>query len=101
MLCGGRSRSSAWKILILIALMAIVGALVGLQLNDWLLGGIGYNLKSAWLGGALAFSAGNFIYIATGDLLPEAHRNRRDYGVPISVVFGFAINFLTYSLLSH
>lgn len=100
MLSGGISRASAWRILTLIASMAIVGAGLGLQLhNPWLLGLIGTSgvrPPDALLGGALAFSAGNFIYIATGDLLPEAHRNRSDYGVPLSVVAGFGVNIAAF-----
>lgn len=105
MLFGGIPKANAWRILALISSMAIVGAAVGLQLhNPWLLGlfgATGMHPPDAVLGGALAFSAGNFIYIATGDLLPEAHRNRTDYGVPLSVVAGFGVNIAAFLFFAH
>lgn len=105
MLFGGIEKDAAWRILALIASMAIVGAFVGLQLHSpWLLnllGTPGLRPPDGLLGGALAFSAGNFIYIATGDLLPEAHRNRSDYGVPISVVAGFGVNIAAFLFVGH
>lgn len=105
MLFGGIEKRAAWRILTLIASMAVVGAAIGLQVsNPWLLGLLGaegLRPPDALLGGALAFSAGNFIYIATGDLLPEAHRNRTDYGVPLSVVAGFSVNIAAFLLFAH
>jgi zinc transporter ZupT len=104
MLFGGIKHSSAWRILLAIASMAIVGALIGLQIqNPAVLGLLGqsWDSRDTLLGAALAFSAGNFIYIATGDLLPEAHRNRSDYGVPASVVVGFAVNIAAFLFFAH
>ncbi len=105
MLFGGITKPAAWRILLLISSMAVVGAGLGLQLqNPWvlsLLGFGGFEPPAALLGGALAFSAGNFIYIATGDLLPEAHRNRTDYGVPLSVVAGFGVNIAVFLFFAH
>ena len=104
MLYGGIKHASAWRILLAIASMAIVGAVIGLQIqNPAVLGFLGQSWESrdALLGAALAFSAGNFIYIATGDLLPEAHRNRSDYGVPASVVAGFAVNIAAFLFFAH
>ncbi|MBM3269863.1 MAG: ZIP family metal transporter [Candidatus Sericytochromatia bacterium] len=105
MLYGGIERRAAWRILVAIASMAIVGAGIGLQIQNpalaSLVGGGVFAPESGLLGAALAFSAGNFIYIATGDLLPEAHRNRSDYGVPFSVVAGFAVNYVAFLLVAH
>ncbi|MBI6545498.1 MAG: ZIP family metal transporter [Cyanobacteria bacterium NC_groundwater_1444_Ag_S-0.65um_54_12] len=104
MLCSEIRKLVAWRILAIIASLSVIGAILGMQIqNDWVLSLL-RNLQvdqQAILGGALAFSAGNFIYIATGDLLPEAHRNRRDYIVPLSVILGFACNLATFLFFSH
>ncbi len=101
MLYGGIARDAAWRILVAIASMALVGAIIGLQIRNPAVSALLGSDFSAILGAALAFSAGNFIYIATGDLLPEAHRNRSDYGVPFSVVAGFAVNFAAFMFFAH
>lgn len=104
MVSGGLPKSQAWRFLFLIASMALVGAALGIQITSpWVMSALGISaaLGAGHLGAALAFSAGNFIYIATGDLLPEAHRNRSDYGVPFSVVAGFGVNIAAFLLLAH
>lgn len=101
MLSGGLPKRLAWRVLALISSMAIVGAGLGMLIYHPAFEVALRSSKDAMLGAALAFSAGNFIYIATGDLLPEAHRNRSDYGVPLAVVLGFGINVGAFIFLGH
>ena len=83
MLASSYGRSRAWSTLIILALLAPVGAAIGLLFSD---------VSNTVLGFAIGLSAGTFLYISTGDLLPEAHeRGWRDYGVPLSFAAGFGV----------
>ena len=69
--------------LVLLAMMAVVGAIVGLFFTD---------ASDTELGVGIGISAGTFLYISTSDLLPVAHAaNWRDYGVPLSFAAGFGL----------
>jgi ZIP family zinc transporter/zinc and cadmium transporter len=48
---------------------------------------------------ALAFSAGAFLYVAVGDVLPEIHHENKTLST-ITVVMGILVYFLTTSLFS-
>ena len=87
MLSCGYKRKKAWGVLLILALQAVVGALVGLFFAD---------ASEAVLGFAIGLSAGTFVYISTSDLLPVAHEtNWRDYGVPLAFTAGFALMLAT------
>ncbi|MFA5809933.1 MAG: ZIP family metal transporter [Thermoleophilia bacterium] len=87
MLSCGYKRKKAWGVLIILALQAVVGAVVGLFFAD---------ASEAVLGFAIGLSAGTFVYISTSDLLPIAHEtNWRDYGVPAAFTAGFALMLAT------
>lgn len=91
MLSCGYRRKKAWIVLVLLALMAVVGAVVGLFFAE---------ASEAMLGFAIGLSAGTFLYISTSDLLPVAHEtNWRDYGVPLSFTAGFALMLATALVL--
>ena len=83
MLSCGYRRSKTWWILIVLALQAVIGAIIGLFFAE---------ASDKALGIAIGLSAGTFLYISTSDLLPVAHEtNWRDYGVPLSFACGFAL----------
>ena len=84
------SRSRAWLLLGIIALLALVGAAFGAAIGS---------VSETIIGIGLGISAGSFLYVATADLLPIAHRNFRDYGVPIAFLAGFAGILLLTSLI--
>lgn len=73
-------RPRIWLLLAAIGALAILGAVVGLGMGT---------ASTVVLGAALGISAGTFLYIATADLLPIAHRNYRDLGVPVAFLLGF------------
>ena len=62
MIYGGFKRSKALLLNFLSALVAVIGGLVGFFLADKIESSIVYFLP---------FAAGNFIYIASADLIPE------------------------------
>ncbi|GBE58506.1 zinc transporter ZupT [bacterium BMS3Abin01] len=83
MLSSGYERSRAWATLIVLALLAPMGATVGLLFAD---------VSDMALGFAIGLSAGTFLYISTSDLLPVAHeRGWRYYDVPLSFAAGFGV----------
>ena len=91
MLSCGYRRKKAWIVLVVLALMAVVGAVVGLFFSE---------ASDALLGFAIGLSAGTFLYISTSDLLPVAHEtNWRDYGVPLAFTAGFALMLATALLM--
>jgi zinc and cadmium transporter len=69
---GARSRS-AHVINFCFALLIPLGVLV-----YFVIGGLGAGAPDAYVGGALAFSAGTFLSIALGDLLPELQIHQHD-----------------------
>lgn len=83
MLSCGYKRIKAWWVLIVLALMAVVGAIVGLFFSG---------ASDVVLGVGIGLSAGTFLYISTSDLLPVAHEtNWHDYSVPLAFTAGFAL----------
>jgi len=70
----------AWITLIIIASLAVVGAVAGQALPA-----IGVRSLSM----AVGLAGGTFLYISTSDLLPMAHENVQDYRVPIFFLIGF------------
>jgi ZIP family zinc transporter/zinc and cadmium transporter len=89
MLANRYSVRKAWAILGLVAGLAVAGTLSGLFST---IGGVD---PKHFLSIAIGLSAGTFIYIATGDLMPLAHENNRDYRVPIAFVVGFLGTMMT------
>ncbi len=73
MTAGHASRSACWRVNVGFALVTPVGALL-----FFLGAGHALDLHPAWLGAALAFCAGTFLYIAGADLLPELQFHRHD-----------------------
>lgn len=91
MLSSNYERSRAWITMIVLALLAPVGAAAGLLFSS---------VSDELLGFAIGLSAGTFLYISTSDLLPVAHeRGWRDYGVPLAFAAGFAIMLVASLLL--
>lgn len=83
MLSSGYRRSRAWWVLILLAVQAIIGAIIGLFFAG---------ISDQALGFAIGLSAGTFLYISTSDLLPIAHEtNWKDYSVPMFFSAGFGL----------
>lgn len=83
MLSSGYRRPRAFAILVILGLLAVVGAAGGLLLAE---------VEDAVLGFAIGLAAGTFLYISTSDLLPIAHEtNWRDYGVPLAFAAGFGL----------
>jgi len=70
MLYGGLSRAKALLFNFLTALTAILGAVIGIFLSG----------MEPILGFLIPFAAGNFIYIAGTDLIPELHKNNKNFG---------------------
>lgn len=73
MAAGGWSAASRQLVNLLYALVCPLGALLFWFGADWLAGG-----GQALVGGALAFSAGVFLCISLGDLLPEVQFHSHD-----------------------
>jgi len=91
MLSCGYRRSKAWWVLILLALQAVLGAVIGLFFAG---------ASDQALGIAIGLSAGTFLYISTSDLLPIAHEtNWRDYNVPAAFTLGFGLMLVTALML--
>ncbi|MDO8735552.1 MAG: ZIP family metal transporter [Thermoleophilia bacterium] len=87
MLSCGYKRSKAWWVLILLAVQAIIGAVIGLFFSG---------ASDQVLGFAIGLSAGTFLYISTSDLLPIAHEtNWKDYRVPMFFTAGFGLMLAT------
>jgi zinc and cadmium transporter len=75
---GGFSRAKALLFNFLSALVAILGAVVGIFLSQ--------NIKSA-TGFLVALTIGGFVYIAASDLIPELHRQPKLKNSLISFLF--------------
>ncbi|MFQ5436038.1 MAG: ZIP family metal transporter [Anaerolineae bacterium] len=90
MLANHYHKSKAWWRLILIAGLAVVGALSGVLLPI---------SQTFVLSLAVGLSGGSFLYISTSDLLPIAHENNRDYRVPLFFLLGF-LGILATSFLN-
>jgi len=87
MLSCGYRRSRAWWVLILLAIQAVIGAVIGLFFAG---------ASDQVLGFAIGLSAGTFLYISTSDLLPIAHEtNWKDYSVPMFFTAGFGLMLAT------
>ncbi len=90
MLSNEYNERKAWKTLITIAGLTVVGALAGtlIPVQEQLI-----------LSLAVGLTGGTFLYISTSDLLPLAHENNQDYRVPIAFLIGF-LGILTASFLN-
>lgn len=91
LLAGGHSRVKAYLGSVTVGFLTPLGVLIGV----FVLG-----ISEIVLGISLAFSAGTFIYIATSDLLPEAHHRYRSLWLIPAVVGGYA-GVLLFELLLH
>jgi ZIP family zinc transporter/zinc and cadmium transporter len=80
MLSHNFNKSKAWLTLSIIAGLAVVGAVFGIVIPIH-----GKFLLSL----AVGLTGGTFLYIATSDLLPMAHKSNQDYRVPIFFLVGF------------
>ncbi len=78
--------SRSWRILTIIAALAIVGTITGMFIPM---------TQSFYLSLAVGLSGGTFLYISTSDLLPMAHENNQDYKVPVAFFIGFLGVLLT------
>jgi zinc transporter ZupT len=79
MINGGYKRGEIIRFLIIFSLMVPIGAI----LSNYVLSGV----QSIVVESAIAFSAGTFLYIGIGDLLPEAHKTRR-MSIVVAVLIG-------------
>lgn len=88
LLHGGYPRSKALWFNFLSALTAIVGSLVALSIGETVAGSITF---------LTAFAAGNFIYIAASDLIPELHKEvslQKSFMQFTTMLLGIAIMLL-------
>ena len=95
LLHGGFSKKKALLLNFLTALTAMVGAILALIIGA----------KSAILSSFLIpFAAGNFLYIAGSDLIPELHKEvspRKSFFQLIAILLGIALMALTLLSSSH
>lgn len=82
LLADGYSRAKAYLGSLFVGLMTPVGAVLG----TFILGA-----STELLGLGLGISAGTFIYIATSDLLPEAHHRYRSYWLIPAIIGGYLL----------
>lgn len=80
LLANDYNKARTWLTLVIIAALALVGALVGVLIPAQ---------REFILSLAVGLSGGTFLYIATSDLLPMAHTNTQDRLVPIFFLVGF------------
>ncbi len=92
MLCNGYNRKIVLQGTAIVGFLTPIGTLIGLFF---------VKISPQILGLTLAISAGTFIYIATSDLLPEAHQRFRSYWVIASTIFGYLSVLLISLLFSH
>jgi len=87
LLLGEHPRGRVISLILLYAIMTPLGAIL-----TWLLA---LELPATTVGWALGFSAGNFLFVATADLLPQLHlhesRNRRQI---VWLLLGLGISWL-------
>jgi len=96
LLANNYKEGRAWRVLAVIAGLAIAGAFTGILIplkETFYLSaftGILIPLKETfYLSLAVGLSGGTFLYISTSDLLPMAHKNNQDYRVPGFFLIGF------------
>jgi zinc and cadmium transporter len=96
MTASGKSRSSRHLLNALFALATPLGAMLfGFGVNQLA------EAHAAWLGGALAFCAGNFLCIACSDLLPELQFHSHDrFKLSVALLAGLAVAILIGGLES-
>jgi len=75
---GGYSRKRALFLNFLVALTAFLGMIVALSLSSYV------SSVEAFF---LPFGAGNFLYIATADLIPEIHKDSRPWQSFVQLAF--------------
>lgn len=81
-LASGGDRKRVLRFVLATAIDTPIGILLGLLF----LGSVG----TAWLGAALAFSAGTFLFVSAADLIPELQHRTRSGLVTASILLGFA-----------
>lgn len=93
LLLGRHARSRVIGLILLFALMTPIGALLTWRLAS--------GLPESTIGWALGFSAGNFLFIATSDLLPQLQlHDRKNHRQIIWLLLGLAIT-AAGTLLEH
>lgn len=95
LLYAGLSRAKAILYNLLTALIAVVGALVFYY--------FGKNIDNV-IPLVLAFAAGNFIYLATADLIPEIHHEedrKKIFLHSLYLILGVALMYLVGNILPH
>ena len=89
---GEYSRKKILASMILFALATPVGAIASMNLMD--------GIQSYPLGFALGVSAGTFLYISIGDLLPTVHeQDERKYYNLVSLSMGLIVMFLSMDIV--
>lgn len=86
MLSHNYTESRSWRVLTMIAALAIIGTVAGMLIPI---------IQHFYLSLAVGLSGGTFLYISTSDLLPMAHENNQDYKVPVFFFIGFLGVLLT------
>jgi zinc and cadmium transporter len=93
LLLGRHARSRVIGLILLFAIMTPLGAVLTWRLAS--------GLPESTIGWALGFSAGNFLFIATSDLLPQLHlHDRKNHRQIVWLLLGLAITALG-TLLEH
>lgn len=80
---------------ILSAAAAFAGAIIAYNLGE---------IVESYISAIVALTAGFFIYIATSDLIPELHHEKRKKFIALEsilLLFGIAVIWLSVSLLEH
>jgi len=85
---GGFTKRKALLFNFISALMAMIGALIGYFINDYIQGFSNF---------ILPLTAGGFIYIATSDLIPELHKEN-DLRRSMAAFFAFLLGILFMAL---
>ena len=97
MVSGGAGRRSAHLVNFLFALVIPLGVLLYFLVRQ--LATIGVNTVNDFAGGALAFSAGTFLSIALGDLMPELQFHRHDrIKLSLALLAGVAVMYASAAL---
>ena len=91
----GLSKKKAIIYNLMSALVAVVGALVFYFFGNFIEGFIPL---------AIAFAAGNFIYLSTADLIPELHHESKQKNIfyhSLWLLIGVAIVYLAGQIIPH
>lgn len=75
---------------LLAGLSTIIGALIAI---------VHRRFSNAWLSGLLGLAAGVMVFISLDELLPTAHRYRREHSTTLGVLVGMMIMVATLAVL--